>query len=398
MTTAPAPDPLAAADALVSRLRARRTEPATSSQLEALALAVTANQPVLLWGEPGIGKSAGLEQLAAGLGLPWRRSLRASTSPRTSPGCRSSATTRRRPACPWPRRTGRCGSGTPGTACCSSTSCPPRRFYRAGGAAAGRAGTPGRQPGPARRGADRRRRQPAVERRGRLAPQPAARQPLRPPPLDPRPGHGRARHGRNLAGGDGPGRRPRQGPRCGGAGARRRLRFPHRPPRPGPPASRRRGGPWPLLAVPAHLGDGAAAAGDGLRDLRGPGGHGRRAHRGRRGRRRYRAAVVPGAPGPARPRAGTRRPRRVRAPGPRRPATGLPHRDRGRRAERPHPAPLGGRLGRAGQGGRRGRAGRGRPCRRRPRGDAAKLDWPVPPGIDAFLDLLQLSGALPGGR
>jgi hypothetical protein len=25
------------------------------------------------------------------------------------------------------------------------------------------------------------------------------------------------------------------------------------------------------------------------------------------------------------------------------------------------------------------------------------LDWPVPPGIDGFLDLLQMSGALPGG-
>ncbi|MEV7791334.1 sigma 54-interacting transcriptional regulator [Streptomyces sp. NPDC087512] len=74
MSTAPAsrtaPAPLAAADDLVARLRARRTEPAANTQLEALALAVTANQPVLLWGEPGIGKSAALEQLAAGLGLP----------------------------------------------------------------------------------------------------------------------------------------------------------------------------------------------------------------------------------------------------------------------------------------------------------------------------------------
>ncbi|MFE5241324.1 MULTISPECIES: AAA family ATPase [unclassified Streptomyces] len=61
--------PLEAADELNRRLRVTRTEPAESPQLEALALAVTANQPVLLWGEPGIGKSAGLEQLAAGLGL-----------------------------------------------------------------------------------------------------------------------------------------------------------------------------------------------------------------------------------------------------------------------------------------------------------------------------------------
>nr|WP_203593055.1 AAA family ATPase [Streptomyces sp. SID9124] len=58
-----------AADALNRRLRATRTETVDSPQLAALALAVTANQPVLLWGEPGIGKSAGLEQLAAGLGL-----------------------------------------------------------------------------------------------------------------------------------------------------------------------------------------------------------------------------------------------------------------------------------------------------------------------------------------
>ncbi|MET7643520.1 AAA family ATPase [Streptomyces sp. NPDC005426] len=66
---APATAPLAAADALNRRLRATRTEAAANPQLEALALTVTANQPVLLWGEPGIGKSAALEQLAAGLGL-----------------------------------------------------------------------------------------------------------------------------------------------------------------------------------------------------------------------------------------------------------------------------------------------------------------------------------------
>ncbi|RAY16720.1 AAA family ATPase [Actinomadura craniellae] len=64
------PDPLAAADALNAQARAWRTEPAENTQLTALALAVAANQPVLLWGEPGIGKSAGMEQLAAGLGVP----------------------------------------------------------------------------------------------------------------------------------------------------------------------------------------------------------------------------------------------------------------------------------------------------------------------------------------
>ncbi|MER5630417.1 sigma 54-interacting transcriptional regulator [Streptomyces nitrosporeus] len=61
--------PLSGADELNRRLGGIRTEPAESPQLEALALAVSANQPVLLWGEPGIGKSAGLGQLAAGLGL-----------------------------------------------------------------------------------------------------------------------------------------------------------------------------------------------------------------------------------------------------------------------------------------------------------------------------------------
>jgi MoxR-like ATPase len=62
-------DPLTVADDLVRLTRASRTEAATSSQADALALAVAANLPVLLWGEPGIGKSATLGQLAGGLGL-----------------------------------------------------------------------------------------------------------------------------------------------------------------------------------------------------------------------------------------------------------------------------------------------------------------------------------------
>ncbi|WP_242907072.1 AAA family ATPase [Actinomadura terrae] len=63
-------DPLAAADELNDHVGAARTEPARSVQLEALALAVSANVPVLLWGEPGIGKTAGVERLAARLGVP----------------------------------------------------------------------------------------------------------------------------------------------------------------------------------------------------------------------------------------------------------------------------------------------------------------------------------------
>ncbi|MFI5843954.1 AAA family ATPase [Catenuloplanes sp. NPDC051500] len=63
-------NPLARADALVAAVSRTRTEPGASAQAEALGLAVSANLPVLLWGEPGIGKSATLGQLAAGLGLP----------------------------------------------------------------------------------------------------------------------------------------------------------------------------------------------------------------------------------------------------------------------------------------------------------------------------------------
>jgi MoxR-like ATPase len=62
--------PLAAADALLDQLRLTRTEPTSDPQVEALALAVAANLPVLLWGEPGIGKSATLAQLAVTLGVP----------------------------------------------------------------------------------------------------------------------------------------------------------------------------------------------------------------------------------------------------------------------------------------------------------------------------------------
>jgi hypothetical protein len=63
-------DRLIAADELIAGTKATRSEPTKDSRAEALALAVSANLPVLLWGEPGIGKSATLQQLAAGLGTP----------------------------------------------------------------------------------------------------------------------------------------------------------------------------------------------------------------------------------------------------------------------------------------------------------------------------------------
>ncbi|MER5374422.1 MoxR family ATPase [Streptomyces sp. NPDC002553] len=58
------------ADSLLRLLRDTGTEPRPDDQLEALTLAVAADLPVLLWGEPGIGKTAALTQLASSLDLP----------------------------------------------------------------------------------------------------------------------------------------------------------------------------------------------------------------------------------------------------------------------------------------------------------------------------------------
>ncbi|MER7758662.1 MoxR family ATPase [Streptomyces sp. NPDC097619] len=67
----PAPrSELALAGDLLALLRTTTTEPRPDEQLEALTLAVAADLPVLLWGEPGIGKTAALTQLAASLELP----------------------------------------------------------------------------------------------------------------------------------------------------------------------------------------------------------------------------------------------------------------------------------------------------------------------------------------
>ncbi|WP_370086012.1 AAA family ATPase [Streptacidiphilus sp. MAP12-16] len=61
---------LVVAEDLLALLRTTTTEPRPDEQLEALTLAVAADLPVLLWGEPGIGKTAALTQLAASLDLP----------------------------------------------------------------------------------------------------------------------------------------------------------------------------------------------------------------------------------------------------------------------------------------------------------------------------------------
>ncbi|WP_405971513.1 AAA family ATPase [Streptomyces sp. NBC_00988] len=64
------PAQLDVAEDLLTLLRDTTTEPRPDTQLEALTLAVAADLPVLLWGEPGIGKTAALTQLAAALDLP----------------------------------------------------------------------------------------------------------------------------------------------------------------------------------------------------------------------------------------------------------------------------------------------------------------------------------------
>jgi hypothetical protein len=64
------PKTLDVAADLLGLLADTGTEPRADSQLEALTLAVAADLPVLLWGEPGIGKTAALHQLAGALGLP----------------------------------------------------------------------------------------------------------------------------------------------------------------------------------------------------------------------------------------------------------------------------------------------------------------------------------------
>lgn len=61
---------LAVAGDLLGLLADTTTEPRADQQLEALTLAVAADLPVLLWGEPGIGKTAALTHLASTLGLP----------------------------------------------------------------------------------------------------------------------------------------------------------------------------------------------------------------------------------------------------------------------------------------------------------------------------------------
>lgn len=70
IATEPRASQLDVAGELLTLLGETTTEPRADTQLEALTLAVAADLPVLLWGEPGIGKTAALTQLAESLDLP----------------------------------------------------------------------------------------------------------------------------------------------------------------------------------------------------------------------------------------------------------------------------------------------------------------------------------------
>ncbi|MEU3572867.1 MoxR family ATPase [Kitasatospora sp. NPDC036755] len=69
-TAGPEATRLDVARRLLDLLADTTTEPRADTRLEALTLAVAADLPVLLWGEPGIGKTAALNQLADALDLP----------------------------------------------------------------------------------------------------------------------------------------------------------------------------------------------------------------------------------------------------------------------------------------------------------------------------------------
>lgn len=127
-TCAPAvPAQLDVAGDLLALLRDTTTEPRPDIQLEALTLAVAADLPVLLWGEPGIGKTAALTQLATALDLPLTTVIASVHEPSDFSGLPvvgDDPAEQGVPMAPpdWAVRLVRAGRG-----CCSSTSCPPRR-------------------------------------------------------------------------------------------------------------------------------------------------------------------------------------------------------------------------------------------------------------------------------
>lgn len=105
----PAMTQLDVAADLLDLLRATTTEPRPDVQLEALTLAVAADLPVLLWGEPGIGKTAALTQLAATLDLPLTTVIASVHEPSDFSGLPVIGDDPAEQGSRWLRRTGPCG-------------------------------------------------------------------------------------------------------------------------------------------------------------------------------------------------------------------------------------------------------------------------------------------------
>ncbi len=112
---------------LLALLHDTATEPRTDAQLEALTLAVSADLPVLLWGEPGIGKTAALNQLAEALDLPLTTVIASVHEPSDFSGLPVVGDDPAVKVCRWRRRTGPYASSRPVVGCSSWTSCPPLR-------------------------------------------------------------------------------------------------------------------------------------------------------------------------------------------------------------------------------------------------------------------------------
>ncbi|WP_254715373.1 MoxR family ATPase [Actinomadura sp. NAK00032] len=377
---------LAAADELGRRLGSPRMEPAANPQLEALALAVSANLPVLLWGEPGIGKSAGLRQLATGLGVPLETVIASAHEPSDFAGLPiigdDPAATGVPMALPdWAVRLAASGRGIV--------------FFDELSSA-----PPAVQAALLRVVLERRVGSLALPESVRVVA--AANPPSSAvdgwhlsPPLANRFVHLRWAHdprtvARGMAGTWPAVPVPVVDPRRGRPRPWDDLWVPHRPARPDPPPARRRGKPGRRgLAWPSPLGRSATPPAPSRKRSLPP-------HR--RGRRRCGPGTAQ-LPGTARPsRSGPRPSRsgRLRAAGAGRPATpfltavvSAVQSDLTRRRWEAGWTV----LAKAVEAGVPDVAARAA-------ADLAALrdtDWPVPAGIDAFLDLLQLSGALPSG-
>ncbi|MFD2349034.1 AAA family ATPase [Nonomuraea ferruginea] len=297
----------------------------------ALALAVRADLPVLLWGAPGTGKTSAVVALGRQLDLPVEVVVGSVREPGDFAGLpvvRQEGTWFAPPR--WAERLASAGSGL--LFLDELTTAP---LGGAGGDAAGGAGTCRGRPRTSRRGADRGRREPAGPGRGRLGAVGAAREPARPPGLG---GLARGRGRRPGPRVPRAGRRPGRPSVAGGGGRREGAgrRLPAGQARAGARRARYAGARGQELAEPAQLGDGRDRAGRrrGQRGHRSGGGGAGDRGGGRGGR--VRAAVLAAHAGPARPGDPAGRPRCAAAGsgGPAARAAGRAGRARGGRRRR----------------------------------------------------------------